>query len=54
LGRFDAEVLGFLKDGKRRRLKRLKTESVFANSDLSGISIFEEAQYLASKRPKRC
>ena len=37
--------IGSIFSEERRRLKRLNDRILFANSDLSGISIFEEAQY---------
>src|SRR5258708_19507483 len=38
-------AVGSIFSEERRRLKRLSDRILFANSDLSGISIFEEAQY---------
>ncbi len=38
-------VVGSIFSAERRRLSRLPGRIFFANSDLSGISIFEEAQY---------
>ena len=38
-------AVGSIFSEQRRRLKRLSDRILFANSDLSGISIFEEAQY---------
>jgi hypothetical protein len=38
-------AIGSIFSEERRRLKRLNDRILFANSDLSGISIFEEAQY---------
>ena len=38
-------AVGAIFSEERRRLKRLNDRIFFANSDLSGISIFEEAQY---------
>jgi glycine/D-amino acid oxidase-like deaminating enzyme len=38
-------VPGFLGDQARKRWSSLKGDIVYANSDLSGFSIFEEAQY---------
>ena len=37
--------VGSIFSAERRRLKHLNDRILFANSDLSGISIFEEAQY---------
>jgi len=39
-------AVGSIFSEERRRLSRLDGRILFANSDLSGISIFEEAQYL--------
>src|ERR1700674_4533286 len=38
-------AVGSIFSEERRRLSRLPGRILFANSDLSGISIFEEAQY---------
>jgi hypothetical protein len=38
-------VPGFIFSDERRRWLRTKDRVVFANSDLSGLSLFEEAQY---------
>jgi len=38
-------AVGSIFSEERRRLSRLDGRILFANSDLSGISIFEEAQY---------
>src|SRR5260370_40115144 len=38
-------VVGSIFSPERRRLSRLNDRILLANSDLSGISIFEEAQY---------
>jgi hypothetical protein len=38
-------AVGSIFSEERRRLSRLNDRILFANSDLSGISIFEEAQY---------
>ena len=38
-------AVGSIFSEERRRLTRLNDRILFANSDLSGISIFEEAQY---------
>ena len=38
-------VPGFLGSEERRRLAESPGNLLFANSDLSGFSIFEEAQY---------
>jgi hypothetical protein len=38
-------AVGSIFSEARRRLKRLNDRILFGNSDLSGISIFEEAQY---------
>jgi hypothetical protein len=38
-------AVGSIFSEERRHLSRLNSRILFANSDLSGISIFEEAQY---------
>jgi hypothetical protein len=38
-------AVGSIFSEERRHLTRLNDRILFANSDLSGISIFEEAQY---------
>jgi hypothetical protein len=38
-------TVGSIYSDERRRLKKREGPILFANSDLSGISIFEEAQY---------
>jgi hypothetical protein len=38
-------AVGSIYSGERRHLARRNDRILFANSDLSGISIFEEAQY---------
>jgi len=38
-------AVGSIFSEERRRLSRRNDRILFANSDLSGISIFEEAQY---------
>ncbi len=38
-------AVGSIFSEERRRMKRLHDRILFANSDLSGISIFEEAQF---------
>src|SRR2546423_15052106 len=38
-------TVGSIFSEERRRLRRRNGRILFANSDLSGISIFEEAQY---------
>jgi len=38
-------VAGFLESEERRRVAEHSGNLIYANSDLSGISIFEEAQY---------
>ncbi len=42
-------AVGFLFGEQRRRLASLKGNLLFANSDLSGLSLFEEAQYRGAK-----
>ncbi|HKW98081.1 MAG TPA: FAD-dependent oxidoreductase [Bryobacteraceae bacterium] len=42
-------VVGFLESEARRRLANASGNLLFANSDLSGFSIFEEAQYRGVK-----
>ena len=38
-------VVGFLRSEERRRAAAQAGDVLYANSDLSGFSIFEEAQY---------
>ena len=46
--------VGFLGSEQRKRLANYRTGNIwFANSDLSGISIFEEAQYRGVDAAKR-
>ncbi len=44
---------GFLESDERRRLTAASGNFLFANSDLSGFSIFEEAQYRGVKAAER-
>ena len=44
---------GFLFSDERRRMARLEGRLLFANSDLSGLSLFEEAQYRGVKAAER-
>jgi hypothetical protein len=46
-------VPGFLGSEQRRRLAEGSGNLLFANSDLSGFSIFEEAQYRGVKAADR-
>ena len=46
-------VVGFLGSDQRRRLTESSGDVLFANSDLSGFSIFEEAQYRGVKAADR-
>jgi len=46
-------VPGFLAAGDRVRLAGSSGDLLFANSDLSGFSIFEEAQYRGVKAAER-
>ena len=46
-------TVGFLTSAERRRMADFKGKILFANSDLSGISIFEEAQYRGVRAAER-
>jgi hypothetical protein len=46
-------VVGSIFSHERRMLQNPKDHLFFANSDLSGISIFEEAQYHGVKAAER-
>ena len=46
-------TVGFLTSAERRRMADFKGKILFANSDLSGISIFEEAQYRGVQAAER-
>ena len=46
-------IAGFLESDERRRLAHGSGNLLFANSDLSGFSIFEEAQYRGVKAAER-
>ena len=46
-------VVGFLESPERRNLINLRGNLLFANSDLSGFSIFEEAQYRGVQAAER-
>ncbi len=46
-------VVGFLESKERRRLVTSSGNLLFANSDLSGFSIFEEAQYRGVRAAER-
>jgi protoporphyrinogen oxidase len=46
-------TVGFLSSEERQRLAKLDGRLLFANSDLSGLSLFEEAQYRGVKAADR-
>ena len=46
-------TVGFLTSAERRRMADFEGNIVFANSDLSGVSIFEEAQYRGVRAAER-
>jgi hypothetical protein len=46
-------TVGFFSSEERQRLAKLDGRLLFANSDLSGLSLFEEAQYRGVKAADR-